>query len=115
MPLVHPTYKPKERKSTEDVLASFPAGRVLFSVVFAERTGVRKRDLCPGLKRTLNQPLSAHAKNKVFKYKTQLFRTSTFVGPVYRAALLSQGWGRLFLSPLLFFQPIMPAVLRAAN
>ena len=33
--------------------ASFPAGGGLFSVVFAELTGARKRDLCPGLKRTV--------------------------------------------------------------
>ena len=31
---------------------SFPASRGLFSVVFAELTGTRKRDLCPGSKRT---------------------------------------------------------------
>ena len=31
----------------------FPASRGLFSVVFAELTGARKRDLCPGLKRTV--------------------------------------------------------------
>ena len=31
----------------------FPASRGLFSVVFAELTGARKRDLCPGSKRTV--------------------------------------------------------------
>ena len=36
----------------------FPASRDLFSVVFPELTGPRKRDLCPGSKRTLIQPSS---------------------------------------------------------
>ena len=31
----------------------FPASRGLFSIVFAELTGARKRDLCPGSKRTV--------------------------------------------------------------
>ena len=31
----------------------FPASRGLFSIVFAELTSTRKRDLCPGLKRTV--------------------------------------------------------------
>ena len=30
----------------------YPASRGLFSVVFAELTGARKRDLCPGSRRT---------------------------------------------------------------
>ena len=36
----------------------FPASGGLFSVVFAEVTGARKRDLCPGSKRSLIQPPS---------------------------------------------------------
>ena len=35
------------------VQCTFPASRGLFSIVFAELTGVRKRDLCPGLKQTV--------------------------------------------------------------
>ena len=35
------------------IRANFPASRGLFSVVFAELTGARKRDLCPGSKRTV--------------------------------------------------------------
>ena len=38
--------------------AFFPTSRGLFSVVFDELMGARKRDLCPRLKRTLIQPPS---------------------------------------------------------
>ena len=34
-------------------ILKFPASRGLFSVVFAELMGARKRDLCPGSKRTV--------------------------------------------------------------
>ena len=42
--------------SVKRLLLFYPASRGLFSVVFAELTGARKRDLCPGSKRTLIQP-----------------------------------------------------------
>ena len=35
------------------LLTDFPASRGLFSVVFSELTGARKRDLCPGSKQTV--------------------------------------------------------------
>ena len=34
-------------------MLSFSASRGLFSIVFAELTGARKRDVCPGSKRTV--------------------------------------------------------------
>ena len=42
-----------EKKSCPLWIINFPASRGLFSVVFAELTGARKRNLCPGSKWTV--------------------------------------------------------------
>ena len=34
------------------MISTYPASRGFFSIVFVELMGVRKRDLCPGLKQT---------------------------------------------------------------
>ena len=46
------------RTMSANLCKTYPASRDLFSVVFAELMGARKRDLCPGSKRSLIQPPS---------------------------------------------------------
>ena len=47
-----------------ELSAQYPASRGLFSVVFAEMTGARKRDLCPGSKRTVLNMRHGHLATK---------------------------------------------------
>ena len=47
---------PAKTTLPSEITIQFPASRGLFSIVFAELTGMGKRDLCPGLKQALIQP-----------------------------------------------------------
>ena len=46
-----PAYKPSRLQA--HLTVNYPASRGLFPVAFAELTGARKRDLCPGSKQTI--------------------------------------------------------------